>query len=79
MKVLQFTDPHLYGRADGKLRGVETDATLHAAIGQAFAACPDFAAVLVTVGAAVLASVTKLNPGWMLLAGGVLGFAGLIG
>ena len=37
------------------------------------------AAVLVTVGAAVLASVTKLNPGWMLLAGGVLGFAGLIG
>lgn len=36
-------------------------------------------AVLVTVGAAVLASVTKLNPLWMLLAGGCLGFAGLIG
>jgi chromate transporter len=36
-------------------------------------------AVLVTVGAAVLASVTKLNPLWMLVAGGSLGFAGLIG
>lgn len=36
-------------------------------------------AVLVTVGAAALASVTKLNPLWMLLAGGCLGFAGLIG
>ena len=48
MKILQFTDPHLYGRADGRLRGVETDATLHAAMDQAFAACPDFAALLVT-------------------------------
>jgi chromate transporter len=36
-------------------------------------------AVLVTVSAAVLASVTKLNPLWMLVAGGCLGFAGLIG
>ncbi len=36
-------------------------------------------AVLVTVGAAVLASLTKLNPLWMLVAGGCLGFAGLIG
>jgi chromate transporter len=36
-------------------------------------------AVLVTVGAAVLASVTKLNPLWMLVVGGCLGFAGLIG
>ena len=36
-------------------------------------------AVLVTVGAAALASVTKLNPLWMLAAGGCLGFAGLIG
>ena len=36
-------------------------------------------AVLLTVGAAVLASVTKLNPLWMLMAGGGLGFAGLIG
>ena len=37
------------------------------------------AAALVTAGAAVLASVTRLNPLWMLLAGGCLGFAGLIG
>jgi chromate transporter len=36
-------------------------------------------AALVTVGAAVLASVTKLNPLWMLVAGGCLGFAGLVG
>jgi chromate transporter len=36
-------------------------------------------AALVTVGAAVLASSTKLNPFWMLLAGGCLGFTGLIG
>jgi chromate transporter len=36
-------------------------------------------AALVTVGAAVLALVTRLNPLWMLLAGGCLGFAGLIG
>jgi chromate transporter len=37
------------------------------------------AAALVTAGAAVLASVTRLNPLWMLVAGGCLGFAGLIG
>ena len=36
-------------------------------------------AVLMTIAAAVLASVTKLNPLWMLVAGGCLGFAGLIG
>ena len=36
-------------------------------------------AALVTIGAAVLASATKLNPFWMLLAGGCLGFTGLIG
>ncbi|MGA2057724.1 MAG: chromate transporter [Bradyrhizobium sp.] len=36
-------------------------------------------AIFVTAGAAVLASVTKLNPLWMLVAGGCLGFAGLIG
>jgi Icc protein len=48
MKILQFTDPHLYGRVDGKLRGVETDATLHAVMDHAFAVCPDFDALLVT-------------------------------
>jgi chromate transporter len=36
-------------------------------------------AAAVTVGAAVLASATRLNPFWMLLAGGCLGFTGLIG
>ena len=36
-------------------------------------------AALVTIGAAVLAATTKLNPFWMLLAGGCLGFTGLIG
>jgi chromate transporter len=36
-------------------------------------------AVLVTAGAAVLAAMTRLNPLWMLFAGGCLGFAGLIG
>ena len=36
-------------------------------------------AAAVTVGAAVVASATKLNPFWLLLAGGCLGFAGLIG
>ena len=33
---------------------------------------------LVTVAAAVLAFATRLNPVWMLLAGGALGFAGVI-
>jgi chromate transporter len=36
-------------------------------------------AALVTVVAAALAFATRLNPLWMLLAGGCLGFAGLIG
>jgi chromate transporter len=36
-------------------------------------------AALVTAVAAALAFATRLNPLWMLLAGGCLGFAGLIG
>jgi chromate transporter len=36
-------------------------------------------AALVTIGAAVLASLTRLNPLWLLAAGGLLGFVGLIG
>ena len=36
-------------------------------------------AAAITIGAAVMASATKLNPFWMLLVGGCLGFAGLIG
>jgi chromate transporter len=35
-------------------------------------------AALVTVAAAVLAFATRLNPLWMLLVGGCLGFAGVI-
>jgi chromate transporter len=38
-----------------------------------------WAAALVTALAAVLAFATRLNPLWILLAGGCLGFAGLIG
>jgi chromate transporter len=37
-----------------------------------------WAAAFVTVAAAVLAFATRLNPFWMLLAGGCLGFAGVI-
>jgi chromate transporter len=36
-------------------------------------------AALVTAAAAVLAFATRINPIWMLLAGGCLGFAGVIG
>jgi chromate transporter len=35
-------------------------------------------AAFITGAAAVLASATKVNPFWMFLAGGILGFAGLI-
>jgi len=38
-----------------------------------------WAAVLVTAGAAVLAATTRLNPLWLLVAGGFLGFTGVIG
>jgi len=37
-----------------------------------------WAGALVTAGAAALAFVTRLNPPWLLLAGGRLGFAGVI-
>jgi chromate transporter len=36
-------------------------------------------AALVTAGAAVMAFATRINPLWLLVAGGLLGFAGLIG
>jgi 3',5'-cyclic-AMP phosphodiesterase len=48
MQVLQVTDPHLYGNASGRLRGVETDSSLRAALEDAFARVPDYSAVLVT-------------------------------
>ena len=36
-------------------------------------------AALVTAAAALVAALTRLNPLWLLLAGGILGFAGFIG
>jgi 3',5'-cyclic-AMP phosphodiesterase len=48
MNVLQFTDPHLYGNSEGKLRGVQTDLTLQAVLAEAFEAVPDYEVVLVT-------------------------------
>ena len=38
MQILQITDPHLYGSASGRLRGVETDPSLHAALDDALCA-----------------------------------------
>ena len=48
MKILQITDPHLYGNASGRLRGVETNASLTAALDDALLRVPDFEALLVT-------------------------------
>ena len=48
MQILQITDPHLYGNAGGRLRGVETDSSLRAVLDDAFARVPDYSAVLVT-------------------------------
>jgi len=44
----------------------------------ALAADRTLSAALLTAAAAVLASATRLNPLWLLLAGGALGFAGVI-
>jgi 3',5'-cyclic-AMP phosphodiesterase len=48
MQILQLTDPHLYGSAGGRLRGVETDVSLRAVLDDAFIRVPDYSAVLVT-------------------------------
>jgi len=48
MQILQITDPHLYGSATGRLRGVETDSSLHAVLEDAFARISNPAAILVT-------------------------------
>ena len=48
MQILQITDPHLYGSATGRLRGVETDTSLRMVLDDAFARVPDYSAVLVT-------------------------------
>ena len=44
MKILQITDPHLYGSAAGALRGVVTDASLRSVLDEAYAEVPDFEA-----------------------------------
>jgi chromate transporter len=36
-------------------------------------------ALLITLGAALVASTTRLNPLWLLLVGGCLGFTGILG
>jgi chromate transporter len=36
-------------------------------------------ALLITLGAALVATTTRLNPLWLLLAGGCLGFTGILG
>lgn len=48
MRILQFTDTHLFGNVAGRLRGVETDSSLRNVIEDAYARVPDYAAVLVT-------------------------------
>ncbi len=48
MKILQITDPHLYGDAGGNLRGVKTDSSLRQVLDEALAAGNDYSAVLVT-------------------------------
>ena len=48
MQILHITDPHLYGSASGRLRGVETDSSLHAVLDDAFSRVADYRAVLVT-------------------------------
>jgi Icc protein len=48
MQILQITDPHLFGSAAGRLRGVETDSSLRNVLDDAFAQVPDYSAILVT-------------------------------
>jgi Icc protein len=48
MRILQVTDPHLYGSASGSLRGVETDSSLRCVLHDALADGSEHAAILVT-------------------------------
>ncbi len=48
MQILHITDPHLFARADRKLRGVTTDESLRNVLEEALNRYPDYAAVLVT-------------------------------
>jgi chromate transporter len=44
----------------------------------AVAADGSVAAALLTLAAAVIAAITRVNPVWLLLAGGLLGLTGLL-
>jgi Icc protein len=48
MQILQITDPHLYGNANGNLRGVQTDSSLRQVIEDASALPHDYSAIVVT-------------------------------
>jgi 3',5'-cyclic-AMP phosphodiesterase len=48
MKILQISDPHLYGNAGGNLRGVQTDASLRHVLDHAQPDQDVYSAVLVT-------------------------------
>ncbi len=48
MQILQITDRICTAAPQRRLRGVETDSSLHAALDDAFARVPDYRAVLVT-------------------------------
>jgi 3',5'-cyclic-AMP phosphodiesterase len=48
MQILQITDPHLYGSANARLRGVETDSSLRAVLDDAISRVPGYEAMLVT-------------------------------
>src|SRR3954469_15281708 len=48
IRVIQFTDPHLFGDAAGTLRGVNTRETLERAIADASGHLPLCEAILVT-------------------------------
>jgi Icc protein len=48
MLILQITDPHLYGDANGNLRGVQTDTSLRHVIEDAWTLPHDYSAIVVT-------------------------------
>src|ERR1035438_10380853 len=48
MRILQFTDPHLFGQAGGTFRGIETEASLRAVVTEALAQFPGAATLLAT-------------------------------
>jgi chromate transporter len=85
--ILAYVVSHLLGRASHsrwpsiiQAALVPLSIGLMGASGLVLALTSDrtWTAALVTVAAAALAFATRLNPLWILLAGGVLGFAGVV-